>query len=212
MQPQALAAALGGIAQDSTRLALERTQRFSESPPQCPSSGETTIPPTPTPMRSATPPLDPVQRYWLLHDQYSASFPSRQFSHQAKRVRERLIQQTNYSRQGRRQTLPFNEQSDFQANAENIVRDCWLAQKIWKSSWGPAWPPGTNLSMYLGPHPDGPKGVGEEWTHERHPGQNDMAQLARSTSQVDLDDDEDSQIDHDASRPLDQFLYQLPQE
>ncbi|KAL8935213.1 MAG: hypothetical protein Q9211_004819 [Gyalolechia sp. 1 TL-2023] len=141
------------------QLARERDQRYVEPPPPYPSSGETTQPPG-----SEEPPvIDEYARWVRWRKERFQSTPLEQFRSQSRREEKRLDYQRLEGRSGRRQTLPFDETLDYQANAENNIRSGWVEQGIWVDEWGPPWPPGTEL--WGMPGPEGPKPSGY-WAHE----------------------------------------------
>jgi hypothetical protein len=79
------------------------------------------------------PPITPERR--LDH-----STPHGLFALQVWRTGERLQHDTIMKVNGKPRTLPFDPTMDFQANAENIVRDDWIRMGIWQNAWGRGWP------------------------------------------------------------------------
>ncbi|KAF2754866.1 hypothetical protein EJ05DRAFT_136645 [Pseudovirgaria hyperparasitica] len=125
------------------------------------------------------------------------STPRKQFMQQVKKIHEQIIKQRTIETI-RRPTHRIDDTQDLIINAENIVRARWVEQKIWKSSWGPAWPPSARsgwrqdiLHSRKGP-----------WVPER----------ARWGHEVELDGEDKpdrEEVDIDASRPLYQFKFQV---
>ncbi|KAF2240250.1 hypothetical protein BU26DRAFT_526143 [Trematosphaeria pertusa] len=163
--------ALQRLADDPEQLGRERAQRYSESPPPYPSSGEVTQPDTP----EERPRVDEEQRWNRFWDDRDQSMPCFQFERQVKREMERLQYQSEQGRFGRKQTLPLDETQDYLVNAENNVRARWVEQGIWKEWWGPAWPKGLGTSgprIFAWRHKGGPSvpgGIGNlaRWGHEK---------------------------------------------
>jgi hypothetical protein len=146
----------------------ERDQRYSESPPPYPSSGETMQPDSPRELHV----IDESHQRYLRTLALLQSTPSKQFDRQEKRERKRMEYQIGEERFGRRQTLPFDETQDLRANAENNVRARWVAQGIWKEEWGPAWRKGAkpmdNKWSYSGKILRGPHiECVARWAHEK---------------------------------------------
>ncbi|CAG9983575.1 unnamed protein product [Clonostachys byssicola] len=130
--------ALQRLQRNPDHLARERDQPYDGSPPPYTELRETTQP------RSPGPPVvrDKVQEQWRLSEIRNKSLPLNQFRSQAKREEERLDIQMYEDQRGRRGILPFDEATDYGANAENNVRARWVEQGIWGEEWGPAWPRG----------------------------------------------------------------------
>jgi len=153
---------------DPERLARERDQRYSESPPPYQSSGETTQPESPEEPHF-------VPEFELQNRRIEAirqSTPYAQFNAQARRERERIIYQIGEERFGRRQTLPYDETQDLAANAKNNIRARWVEQGIWKEEWGPPWgkgaQPSDNRWRYSGKLRRGPRIEAiARWAHEK---------------------------------------------
>ncbi|KAM0417270.1 hypothetical protein ACHAPT_012711 [Fusarium lateritium] len=121
---------------DPQQLAHERDRLYDEPPPPYSESGETTEPPTPDP----PPAVDKTFQRRLRMVAHYKSTPINQFESQVKRERERLEYQISEQSFGRRQTLPWDDSLDLEANPQNNVRSRWVEQGIWGDSWGPAWP------------------------------------------------------------------------
>ncbi|KAH7175619.1 hypothetical protein EDB81DRAFT_849807 [Dactylonectria macrodidyma] len=129
---------LEGLQQDDAqKLEDERDRRFNDASPSYAESGETTQPPSPH-----SPTVDEYYQKTLREKKEARgkSIPLRQFASQARRECERLDRQHLEKRTGRRQTLPWDNTSDYTANSENNVRSRWIEQGIWGDDWGPAWP------------------------------------------------------------------------
>lgn len=106
------------------------------------------------------------------------STPLVQSKSQAERERERLEHQISEERFGRRQTLPWDDSSDLQANSENNIRSHWVEQGIWGDEWGPAWPKDSHPmttkwthrggGSFFGPHnpTTSESAPGARWGHE----------------------------------------------
>ncbi|EEP79878.1 predicted protein [Uncinocarpus reesii 1704] len=150
---------------DPQRLALERDR---EPPPPYQSSGETTQPPTPGP-----PVIDEYAQRCKRRKAHYRSQPGIQFDSQTYREHKRIIYQLDRCRSGRKQTLPFDQSMDLQANAENNVRSRWIEQGIWLDAWGPAWPEGsepmTTRWRFSRHRPDRFPEPGGRWGHEKKP-------------------------------------------
>ncbi|CAI6091386.1 unnamed protein product [Clonostachys chloroleuca] len=111
-------------------------RRYDEPPPPYAESGETTQPPSPDVPDAVE---DVEEEQWRSREIRNKSMPFYQFRSQAKREKERLHDQRLKELHGRRPTLPFDEATDYEANAENNVRARWVEQGIWGEEWGPAW-------------------------------------------------------------------------
>lgn len=140
-------------------LANQLSQRFSGDPPPYSEAVSTTEPSTP--VHYVAPTIDIYE-----------SFPRNQFCNQVQRETDRLFHQICHERSGRRQTLPCKTGPDLMANAENNIRDEWVEQRIWRTTWGPAWPknalPSDNKWQWSGKAPKGPDPFGC-WAHEVRP-------------------------------------------
>jgi hypothetical protein len=126
------------LMENPEQLAYERA-RCHDPPPPYSESAPTTQAPSPT--------HAVVEDEWRQKDlrerARNKSTPYVQFQNQTKRERERLgRQQSGGSR--RKQTLPFDQSSDYRANSENNVRSRWVEQGIWGKEWGPAWSPNSH--------------------------------------------------------------------
>ncbi|KAL8722086.1 MAG: hypothetical protein Q9225_001373 [Loekoesia sp. 1 TL-2023] len=144
---------------DPELLARERSQRYSGDPPSYSNAASTTEPSTPIRLeRHIFPALVPHE-----------SLPSQQFQNQAIREKDQILRQIGIEYRPRNQTLHFDEELDFRANAENNVRNDWVKQRIWKAEWGPAWlkgaDPGDNRWFYSSQRTPGPSPFGL-WSHE----------------------------------------------
>ncbi|KAK7212052.1 hypothetical protein V2G26_019230 [Clonostachys chloroleuca] len=128
--------ALERLQQNLDQLARERNQRYDEPPPPYAESDETTQPPSPDVPDAVE---DVEEEQWRSREIRNKSMPFYQFRSQAKREKERLHDQRLKELHGRRPTLPFDEATDYEANAENNVRARWVEQGIWGEEWGPAW-------------------------------------------------------------------------
>ncbi|CAH0042926.1 unnamed protein product [Clonostachys rhizophaga] len=168
--------ALQRLQQNPDQLARERDQRYEATPPPYMESREASQPSSPYV-------LGAVEEMWeeqrRLREIRNKSKPVYQFKTQAQREKERLHDQRLKELYGRRPTLPFDEATDYKANAENNVRARWVEQGIWGEEWGPAWlrgirplgVAGAPVSSCDGPFynqatPDRHPG-GSRWGHER---------------------------------------------
>jgi len=90
-------------------LANQRSQYYSDDPPPYSDSGSPTEPATP-------------ERYVAPVTVRSESLPKQQFRLQSMREESRIIHQVEGAYDGRKETLSFDRELDFRANAENNVR------------------------------------------------------------------------------------------
>ncbi|KAF2793599.1 hypothetical protein K505DRAFT_325359 [Melanomma pulvis-pyrius CBS 109.77] len=157
--------ALRSLEEDPEQLRLQRAQRYHDPPPAYPSSGETTQPPSPVEASAPDEATLQAQRNRTMFQ----STPSAQFKSQTTREIEHIIYQRQEWLYGRKQTLPFDITLDFLANAENNIRARWVEQGIWKEEWGSAWPKGAKASdnrwVYSRQNTGGPSPL-LRWGHE----------------------------------------------
>lgn len=217
-----LTAAISDLAEGADALAHEREHRFESPPPPYPSS-RTNTPPDYNPSRHPQP--DPVKEVRALAKAHNIGKPAPMFYRESKRELKRLGDQHSEQREGRKQTLPWDDRLSYSHNADNNVRARWIEQGIWRNEWGPAWPIGPptmegGICTDKGPRPEG------SWTHELTPtstphtavtstSRNRRAALPgiRSEEGSGLSlEPESLPVDRDASRPHRQFSFQVSKE
>ncbi len=208
---------------------LDRSRNRYNDPPPPYSSGKTTEAPSPGFHRR----LDEFDARLEKKQERWQSSPESQYHSQCNRERERLSYQQERRRDGRRQTLPYDQNikiDQFQwagelgANAANNVRCRWIEQGIWNDEWGsqPGWPkvPGTAYPTPFWAHEDRPNPFAPQRREEPQLlfnltgdlfGNTDTDQ-PQSPQGIAEDPESEPQRDTSASRPYYQFVYQVSQE
>ena len=177
---------------------------------------------------------DELSRQMQRRSELALSMPDSQFDAQSTLESERIFHQVSLRREGRKETVPFDRTIEFDENAENNVRARWVAQKIWRREWGLAWPPRNSPNPRnnwgrRNEHPD----VGFRWGHEppplpptpppRRQPQSQYRLFGALLPQTEPEpepepeptpavEEQDPDLDPEASRPYPQFLAQVEHE